>query len=101
MAINTLHIGGEDVPVFTVAHITDWSLDKRPVVLARQYHRTLDEAETAARNASTTVPAPQRFTVYCPDLLYVSSWQAGKHVPAFSVSGARKVLSPRPISARL
>lgn len=85
MATNTLCINGEDVPVYTVAHITDRSHDQRPVVLSRQYHRTQEEAETAAREASTTVPAPQRFTVYCPDLFYVSSWQAGKPLPAFVV----------------
>ena len=85
MAINTLRIGGEDVPVYTVVHVTDRSHDQRPVVLGRLYHRTQEEAEIAARDASTTVPAPQRFTVYCPDLRYVSSWQAGKLLPVFVV----------------
>jgi hypothetical protein len=90
MTINTAFINGEEVPVYTVAHLTDItnrSDRRRAFVLSRQYYRTKYEAETAAFNASTTVLAPQRFTVYAPDLRYVSSWQAGQPLPAFTVEG--------------
>ena len=88
MTINTAFINGEEVPVYTVAHLTDItnrSDRRRAFVLSRQHYQTKDEAETVARNAYTTVPAPQRFTVYCPDLRYVSSWQAGQFLAAFTV----------------
>lgn len=86
---NVVIIDGNEVPVYTVAQLTDrapaggWQL---PSILSRRFCLTKEEAEDVAREASKTVPKPQRFTVYCPDMIFVSSWQCGERLSAFVVA---------------
>jgi hypothetical protein len=84
---NTVILDGVQRPVFTVVQLTSRSdpRDLRPVILSRQYFFSREVAEDEAREASKTVPVPQRFTVFDPDLQYLSSWQCGQRLGAFTV----------------
>lgn len=72
-----------EVPVYTVAHITDASRGVHGILLNSSKWFDETAAREFAQEESTKTPSPQRFTVYDPDLKFVCTFQCGQEVSPF------------------
>ena len=76
------------VPVSVVLHITQQRVEGgglADIVVGRSYWFTDAAAVDYAKGQSLCHAAPNRFTAYKPDGMYLASFECGKRLPAFTV----------------